>query len=309
MSTLPVLHHDFPRPPDPDPSSLATDAPAGSRRRLVLGMALFTTVVEILSIADLVPSVPIGGLELPLSVVPALGLAVACGDRLLGRSTVRRAAIGYWVLIAATLPVLAVLFARTGRVGLFAGLLGASASEELVYRLAIPAVLAAMLRMGRVRPQWARPGGLGLAGVWFVLLPGHREQMHSVASAVPFVAYALLSALIVYRSGSVLPMAAGHAVINMLTVLMWSEAVAADARGMGLACILGLLVVAYGRPQRITVADDGSLLDTQTGLGVAVIDLRDGRPASVTLTDGRTVVVDGALAHGELVPARESLLG
>ena len=311
MNTFPVLHHEpivLPSAMAEDPPSLAAEAPPGSRRRMVLTMALFTTMVEIASIANLVPSIPLGSLDLPLSAIPALGLAVACGERLLGRSTIRGAAIGYWVLIAATLPVLAILFARNGRFGLFVGLLGASVSEELVYRLAIPAVLATVFRVGRVSPNRARIAGLGLAGLWFVLLPGHREQMHSVASALPFVAFALFSALLVYRSGSVLPMAFGHAVVNMLTVLMWNEAVAADARGMGLACTLGLLLVAYGRPRRITVADDGGLLDTRTGLAVALIDLRDGLPAAVTLTDGRTLEVDGLLPNRSHVPERQALL-
>ena len=311
MSILAVLHHEptvGPSTQSADMNTLATDAPAGSRRRLVLAMAAFTTVIEIASIANVVPSFQLGSLDLPLSAIPALGLAVACGDRLLGRSTIRRAAVGYWILIAATLPVLAILFARTGRFGLFTGLLGASVSEELVYRLAIPAVIAVVLRAGRVRPDRARIGGLALAGLWFVLLPGHREQMHSVASAIPFVAFATLAALLVYRSGSVLPMAFGHAAINMLTVLMWNEAVAADARGMGLASILGLLVVAYGRVQRITVTDDGGLVDTRTGLRVSMIDLRDGLPAMVTLSDGRTLEIDGLLPNRGHVPERQALL-
>jgi hypothetical protein len=255
-------------------------------------MAAFTTAVEVADIVDAVPNIPIGTLDLPLSIIPALGLAVACGERLLGRSAGRRAAIVYWAVIVGVLPVLAGLFVRTGRPGLWVSLLAASVNEELVYRLAIPAVIAAVLRAGRVRSDWARMAGLGLAGLWFVLLPGHREQMDSPASAVPFVAFALFAALLVYRSGSILPMAAGHAVVNMLTVLMWDEAVAADERGMALACVLGLLVVAYGRPRRLTIGDDGRLLDTRTGLEVSVVDVRDADHPTVTLTDGRTLRAD-----------------
>ncbi|CAN5524191.1 hypothetical protein BH10ACT1_BH10ACT1_07160 [soil metagenome] len=306
MSALPVLHH--PQRLEERATIQArrfdAEAPAGSRRRLVLLMAAFTTAVEVASIAGAVPDIPFGSLDLPLSIIPALGLAVACGERLLGRSTARRAAIGYWVVIAMVLPVLAVLYVRQGRLPLWTSLIVASVSEELVYRLAIPAVIATLLRIGRVRADWARMASLAFAGLWFVLLPGHREQMHSVASAVPFVAFAALSALIVYRSGSVLPMAAGHAVINLLTVLVWSEAVAADARGMGLACVLGLLVLAYGRPKRITISDDGGLVDTRTGLIVTGIDLRDGHPTSVTLADGTRLRVTGALPHDTVVPER-----
>lgn len=300
MSRLPVLHHAGPLPSarlgGESPTTVAVAAPPNLRRRLVLAMAAFTMAIEILAIAGLVPDVRIGSIDLSLSIVPALGLAVACGERLLGRSTWRPAAVFYWVAVAGILPVLAVRYAQTGRLGLWTGLLAASVGEELVYRLAIPAVIALVLRAGKVRPDWARMSGLALAGLWFVLLPGHREQMHSVAAAVPFVAFALLSAVLVYRSGSVLPMAAGHAITNMLTVLVWRESVGADARSMGLACVLGLLVVAYGKPRRLTVTASGGLLDTRTGLDVTLIDLRDDHHASVTLSDGSTLDVDGHLA-------------
>jgi hypothetical protein len=106
--------------------------------------------------------------------------------------------------------------------------------------------------------------------------------------------------VLVYRSGSVLPMAAGHAVTNLLTVLVWNQKVATDARGMSLACVLGLLVLAYGRPRRLTLDDDGGMLDTVTGLGVAAIDLRDGHPPAVILTDGTAL----AMGSNALLPRR-----
>ncbi len=268
-------------------------APAsGARRRLVLVMAATTTVVEAAGIAGWLPTIPFGALDLPISLLPALGLAAACGDRLLGRSSIRKAAAFYWAAIAIMLPVLAILFLRNGTFPLWISLMGAATSEELIYRLAIPAVVAALLRAGDVRADRARVAALVLAGVWFILLPGHRDQMTSPAAAIPFIAFAALSAIIVYRSGSILPMAAGHAVVNMCTVLMWDQTVAAQPRGMALACVLGLLVVAYGKPRRLTLDGEGGLVDTITGLGVAAIDLRAGRPPTVTLTDGRELLVD-----------------
>lgn len=322
MSALPAFHPRWSlsslrlsRTAGPEPeasgdeTAVAVAPRLGTRRRLVLAMAAFTTLIEILHIADLVPSIRLGLLDLPLSIIPALGLAVVCGDRLLGRSTDRRAAIGYWILVAALLPVLLVVFVRQGRGDLWLSLLAASAGEEMVYRLAIPAVIATILRAGNVRADWARIGGLALAGLWFVLLPGHREQMDSVAQALPFVAFAALSAILVYRSGSILPMAAGHAIINMSTILMWNEAVAADERGMALTCVLGGLVVAYGRPKRLTVADDGGLIDTRTGLEVTEIDVRDGHPATITLADGRQLPVTGSLVGDHQLEARSAQPG
>lgn len=295
MSRLPILHHPGGLPSVTlAPGGVAAEAaaPVTTRRRLVLAMAAFTTLIEVLAIADLVPSIAIGALDLNLSVIPALGLAIVCGERLLGRSARRSVAVLYGVVVGIALPLIALRFAQTGRFDLWASLLVSATGEELIYRLAIPAVIAFGLRAGRVRADYARIAGLALAGGWFVLLPGHREQMTSPASAAPFVAFALLAALLVYRSGSILPMALSHALVNMMTVLMWDEAVASDARGMALACVLGLLVLAYGRPRRLTVGDDGALLDTRTGLDVAMIDLRNGHQTSITLTDGRTLAID-----------------
>lgn len=262
-----------------------------TRRNLILALAGITALTEVLDIAGLVPPVPVGGLDLSASLVPALVLGVACGPRLLGRSTIRRAATGFWIAVAVLMPVLAVLYVREGRFGFYPALILAALDEELVYRLAIPAVIAACLRLGKVRPAPARIAGLVAAGFWFCLLPGHLEQVTHPSGIVPYVAFAALAAFIVYRSGSILPMAIGHAISNLLTVLMWREAVPADARSAGLACVLALLVLAYGRPSRITIGDDGNLVDIQTGLEVSAIDLRDGQPAVVELTDGRILPV------------------
>jgi hypothetical protein len=296
-------------------SSLATDtvAPAGeratilaSRRMLVLALSGLTALVEVADIMGAIPSIPIGGLNLSASLLPALALGLACGSRLLGRSTIRRAAIGFWVSCGVLLPALAFAYLREGRIELFPALVLAALNEELVYRLAIPAVVAAALRLGNVRPNAARIAGLAFAGLWFCLLPGHLDQVSSPAGLAPYIGFATLSAIIVYRSGSILPMAIGHAISNLLTVLMWREAVPADARSAGLACVLALLVLAYGRPSRITVGDGGGLIDTYTGLQVAAIDLRDGQPALVELTDGRIIPVHKGMVRPPAVASRPS---
>jgi hypothetical protein len=271
--------------------------PTRSRRNLVLTLAGVTSVTEAASVGHLLPDLPVGALDLSIALLPALVLAIACGSRLLGRSAIRRAAAGFWIASAVLLVGLAGAYLREGRfVDFYPALVAAALGEELIYRLAIPAAIAAALRVGGVRPNAARIAGLAGAALWFVLLPGHREQVTNPAGIIPFVAFAALSAFIVYRSGSVLPMAIGHAVSNLLTVLMWREAVPADARSVGLACVLGLLVLAYGQTRTITHGDDGRLLDVRTGLAVVAIDLRDGHQATVQLTDGRTLPVDGDFA-------------
>lgn len=273
-----------------------------NRRTLVLGLSGITMLVEILSLAHLLPQLWIGGLGLSFSLLPATALALACGSRLLGRSGVRRAAVWFWAIAGSLFAVLTALCIREGRAELVPALSAAAFDEELVYRLAIPAVIAAALRLGNVRPNAARIAGLLGAGIWFCVLPGHLDQVTSPAGFVPYLSFAALSAFVVYRSGSILPVAVAHAISNILTFLMFGAAVTADARGLGLASVLCLLVLAYGRPRRITVGDDGGLVDIQTGLAVAAIDLRDGQPALVELADGRYLPVHADMVLPHAVP-------
>lgn len=284
--------------------SLALPSPT-RRRRLILGIATFTALTEVLYVAGLVPGVRIGTLDLSLGIIPALGLAVACGSRLLGRSTRRGTAIVFWGAAVVGLAGLLVVFTRQHRPGLWLSLVVAAFGEELIYRLAVPMVVAAVLRMVGVRARWARPAGYVVAALWFVSLPGHVSQMDGPAQALPFLAFAALAALVVYRSGSVLPMAAVHAVTNLSTVLLWADATSADQRSLGLVLGLGLLVLAYGERRRLTIGDDGELVDTETGLDVATIDLRDGHPVTVTLTDGTVLPVGPAHLDTRRVPTRE----
>ncbi|MCU1350906.1 MAG: hypothetical protein JWM05_115 [Acidimicrobiales bacterium] len=260
-----------------------------TRRALVLALAAITAAVEVASLLDITPLIRVGGLPLSTSIVPAAVLAVACGGRLFGRSRARRAAVSYWLAAALTLLALTIAYLRIHRGMAVPALVIAAFDEEIVYRLAIPAVLAAMFRAVRVPYRGARIAALVMAGLWFVALPGHRDQVTSPAALVPFIAFAGLSALLVYRSGSILPMAIGHAIANCLTILMWHDAVPPDARSAILASVLVLLVVAYGRPRHIAHGDDGGLMDVRTGLMVDTIDLRGGHGATATLSDGQVI--------------------
>ena len=238
------------------------------RRRLVLSMAAFTTLVEALSVAGLLPSVRVGRLDLSLAILPALGLAVACGDRLVGRSSLRRVAAWYWIVASLVLAGLLVAYIAQGDASLYLSLVVAALGEELVYRVAVPATVAVILVTTGLVENRARIWGLVVAGMWFMALPGHREQITSVGAFLSLLFFTLLASILVYRSGSLLPMALGHAVANLTTVLMWQEALPPDFRGVLLASVLALLALAYGRPRRFTLDDERGLIDIQTGLPV-----------------------------------------
>ncbi len=257
----------------------------GSRRRLVLVAALATTVTEVLVLTGVTPRIAMGGLQLSMSILPGLALAVACGDRLFGRSSLRRVAAWFWILAGALLTVLLAIYSLQGEFERFCALVLAAMSEELVYRLAAPAVFSVLLMFGGVAKGRARLAGLALAGAWFVLLPGHQSQMTAGAGPVPFMAFAVLAAALVYRSGSVLPMATGHAITNLVTFLVWDDALPADARTVAMGSVFTLLALAYGIPRRFTVDPDRGLIDIATGLplsdaeaeALGAHDLRPGR--------------------------------
>ena len=92
--------------------------------------------------------------------------------------------------------------------------------------------------------------------------------MTSVGAFVSLFFFTLLASILVYRSGSLLPMALAHAVANLTTVLMWQDSLPQDLRSVVLASVLALLALAYGRPRRFTIDDERGLIDIQTGLPV-----------------------------------------
>lgn len=237
----------------------------GSRRELVLVLAAFTMVIEVAVLAGLVPMITIGGLRLSASLVPALVLGIACGARLLGRSSLRYSAAGFWAAVGLLLLALCAMLAEQGRLTLVPTLLLAALNEELVYRLAIPAVVAAGLGATGVGARSARIGGLVVGAAWFCLLPGHTQQVSSLTGLVPYIGFAALTAIIVYRSGSILPVAVVHGAANIFTYLMWEQAVPPDERSIAIAGVLSLLVIVYGRTSRVTIGDNGGLIDVYTG--------------------------------------------
>lgn len=246
------------------------------RQRALLVAALVTALVEVARLAGALPGLTVGRIGLSPSLLPALIVGVLLGRRSLGRPGGLGATRPFWAAVAVGGTLGVALTVRAGHASDVAGVLGSAFDEELVYRFAVPAVATAVLLALRLRVRPARVGGFALAGLWFVLLPGHRAQMDDLASTLAFLAFATLAAVVVYRSGSLLAAGATHAVLNLFTLLALGGEVGEAPRGLVVGCLLVLLVAAYGTRQPVAMGD-----------GV-VLDLRDG--VAPTVTDAAGVV-------------------
>lgn len=277
-----------------------------SGRIRILGLAIITMTVE-MGWLLLRPEVHIGRLPLSASIVPSLALLLALGTRSVGVPGDRDRLLPFWVAVAAGLGLGGVLFARTGDLAELGALVLAATNEEVVYRFAVPVVIATALMVLRVPAGPARVVGYVAAGSWWVLLPGHQAQTDSAAELVTFVAFAVISALVVSRSRGLLPMSAAHCVLNVITLAQARGDISAGGRSALSACLLFLLVGTFAWPgdraqQRAEaggrVADEDLVTDT-------VIDLREGHRPSVRHGD-RVTWLDEA---PEQEPERDGVSG
>jgi len=118
--------------------------------------------------------------------------------------------------------------------------------EEIVFRLALPlasggAVAIILGRPGSNPAQWGRAPvavALVIAGVAFVVMPGHLSQMDNALAAIPFAATALLFTYIVLRTGALLPGVLAHATLNLATVCFLSEALPRTAWSLVVIAVL-----------------------------------------------------------------------
>ncbi len=212
--------------------------------------------------------------------MPGLLLAAFLGRTIVGRQGNHDAFITFWACAVVILSVAVIGFSRLDHPIELAGLVVVSVDEELVYRLALPVLLAAALVGFGLPRKWCRILGYTIAGAAWVLLPGHRAQMHNPAEVFTFIEFAFLMAVICLRSGSVLATATAHVCSNLLTVLVWREVLPQSDRSLMFGGLLALMLLAYGmRIRNPRTGKDGP--DGPHDVEEMVIDLRlppgDGR--------------------------------
>jgi hypothetical protein len=269
-----------------------------SRRKVVLLLALVVGLVEIAGLLGVVPRITIGRLWISPSLVPAAVLLGLLGRRSAGRARDIDAAAFYWLTALAGMLLATILLDREGHLTDAIAVLLAALDEEVVYRFAVPTIVAAILVTFHVPSRPARVTGLTVAAVWFVLLPGHRMQADGLVELLPFVAFAALSALVVFRSGSILATTATHAVMNMLTIISFGGSMSHPVRAILTAVLLLLLVGGYGITRPRPAEPGQAEADT-------VIDLRDGVIPSLSEHGGPPrPVLEPVREHQEERPVR-----
>jgi membrane protease YdiL (CAAX protease family) len=251
-----------------------------SQQKIVLVAALVAGLVEILGLLEIIPRVRIGRLLISPSVVPAFVVLGLLGRRAAGRARDLDAAAMYWVTVGAGICLSVVLLDREGHLVDSLAIALAAIDEEIVFRFAVPTVIAAVLLTFQVPSRPARVAGFVVAGVWFVLLPGHQDQVQRAGDVLPFIAFAALAAIVVYRSGSILAAAATHAVMNMLTIISFGGDMSPIARATTTAILLLLLVSGYGFVRPRGADADGEPVPS------TVIDLRDGVAPTISEAGG-----------------------
>lgn len=254
-------------------------------RELVLAAAVATMVVEMASLKFSL-GIPIGGLEVSASTLPMLAVIALLGTRGVGMPQDTDRVIPFWIAMCAGLGLGFALFARTGDALDVVGLIVAATNEEVVYRFAVPLVITTALMVVKVPVVPARFVGYAAAGLWWILLPGHQMQMETAAAAGTYVAFAIISALVVSRSRALIPMSIAHCVLNIITFAQLRGDITVGSRMALAGCLLFLLVGTFAWPEkRTTPAGEPIEPDGEDLISDTVIDLRDGQRPSV-IRDG-----------------------
>jgi membrane protease YdiL (CAAX protease family) len=131
------------------------------------------------------------------------------------------------------------------------GLVLAALDEELVYRLAVLALVGAVVakllgRNWRNAEDWgAGPGLVAIvaSGAIFAVLPGHVAQMSDTLHALPFVCLGMVLGYAVLRTGALVPAVVVHALLNLATIAAFTGEISTPLRTALSATALVALVV------------------------------------------------------------------
>lgn len=239
---------------------------------VLLACALLVRTLEMS--VDFLPEIPFGVTAVGVSDVLALAALVALLKH--ERFTLDRKAKLAAVALIATMVVVAAAFVVTTGIAPTISVFMVGVSEEIVYRLAAPLLIALLLQRVGMAWRYALPIAILLGALWFMALPGHVAQFQTWFSPLVFVFFALLMSRVVWRGGALWPAIAAHIGIDIVTMMTNIGAAPQVFRLVATAILLLSLApiidaLAKTRPamrEGVVVIDEDE----------TVIDLREAQP-------------------------------
>jgi membrane protease YdiL (CAAX protease family) len=219
-----------------------------------------TLVLLVLFMVDLAVTDPLravghlGPFTIPASAPVAIAILVLLGTGRAPRELAGWRLAGPWWrgFLALALPAaggaVAAAVVVTGSPGEVAGVVVHAATEEVIFRAAVPAIVA--IAFGWVGVPPAAAGTIGVAcSAWvFAVMPGHLQQMDSHADVLPFLAFGLAVGWAAWRTRSLLPGLVVHVLHNLGEPLGLGPAARTLLVG---GLLLTLVLVADRAPTRI----------------------------------------------------------
>lgn len=227
-------------------------------RRVVIALSI-AAVVEIGELLWGFPAVfSVGWVHIAWSIFPCLGaLALLVQYPRLHHIVVGEPRALAYVALFVLLGIFGGAFVVHNGFGVTAAILVAVGMEEVIYRLALPAVITLCAVCLGARPRVALFLSVGIAIALFAAMPGHREQLHDLRSYLALIAFSVLMSHAVWRGNSLLAAVFAHAVYDYVTLGMQVGDVSSLLRICGAAAALLSLAIIASHPK------------------VQIIDLRD----------------------------------
>jgi membrane protease YdiL (CAAX protease family) len=186
-----------------------------------------TLVLLVLFVVDLAVTDPLravghlGPFTIPASAPVALAIVVLLGAGRAPRELAGWRLAGPWWrgFLALALPAaggaIAAAVVVTGSPGEVAGVVVHAATEEVIFRAAVPAIVAIAFGWVGVPPAVAGTVGVACSAWVFAVMPGHLQQMDAHADVLPFLAFGLAVGWAAWRTRSLLPGLVVHVLHNL----------------------------------------------------------------------------------------------
>jgi hypothetical protein len=215
---------------------------------VVLAVAAF---VELLTMAlRTAPLADVGFVGLPWAVVPcAIAVGVVANYPHRRKITITDARAFAYVALLVLGVVFGGLYVTSNGWGVTLAIIAAVSVEEVVYRFAVPVLVALGLQRFGVPQRNALLAGIALSVGLFALMPGHLAQLNSFEAWSALVAFSVLMSHAVWRGKSLFAPVVAHAIYDFATIGMQDGDISSLLRVAGAAATLFAMVIIAAHPK------------------------------------------------------------